>query len=612
MKIDIAIIGLGSRGLSILERCIKFASQVEHEKLFFTIDIIEPQKMLGVGIHSPQQPDYILLNTICSQLSMFPDASALGNNKMNREGPDLYQWAKEKGYKLLKDGYTVSLKEGREIQETDHLPRWILGEYLHWFYKKVTSEIPNNLIIRHHPFKATNILPEETCKSIILENGDRLKAEFIFITTGHTSPQLTSPRTLYPYPLPKKIEDVNPEQTVAISGFGLSSMDVIASLTVGRGGKHKSGKYIPSGLEPKLVLYSRSGLPFRARPLFNRQSRFTPIVFSSDYIDFLKIEGEQLDFQLQIKPLIKIESTCRYYLQHEYLKNGWESAIALHKELCQSWKQNHIHAKLDSLENIYGAFDLEDIMYPKIEGFLKNTETYQSRTLQIIHEDLIEAQVGIHNSPLKTALETLRDLRDVIRYVVNWGGLNDRSHDQFMKHETALMNRLVIGPQKERHQELLALADAGIISIPLGPQPNVSFDENRWKINSTKLESPVTVFADWLIQGYTESVTLQHNNSALIHNLVKSGCLTPFKGHCSSVNINRSYQPFNIDGQVQEHIWVLGPLLEGTTFYNHYIPSPYSLSLAFVEAHQCVKQLFDSVLESLLQERKFMVNTSWL
>jgi hypothetical protein len=49
-------------------------------------------------------------------------------------------------------------------------------------------------------------------------------------------------------------------------------------------------------------------------------------------------------------------------------------------------------------------------------------------------------------------------------------------------------------------------------------------------------------------------------------------------------------------------VWVLGPLLEGTTFYNHYVPSPRAPSRALQEAHDCVAELFHGLQASGLKQ----------
>lgn len=376
-SLDIAIIGLGSRGLSILERCLKNIEQPEYKHWHLQLHLVEPS-MLGVGIHNTQQPDYLLLNTICSQISMFPDQSALGTHH-SREGLNLYQWVKHKGYKLHQDGYTVSSEGEYEIKHTDHLPRRILGEYLNWFYQEITQELPSNVTIKYYSQEAVNLFCEQKREVVILKNGVRLSADFVFITVGHVANQrFNSPNTITPYPLPQSLQNVKPGKTVAIKGFGLSSMDIIAALTIGRGGKHQNGKYIPSGLEPVLILYSRSGLPFKARPLFDREYNFKPVVFSLKTVEAIRNSGNALNYQNQVKPLILLEMCCRYYLQSEYLQYGTDAAINLHQQLCLAYQHNCLQERLAKLAAIYGSFEPQKVLYPSLDQYLQDACSGQS------------------------------------------------------------------------------------------------------------------------------------------------------------------------------------------------------------------------------------------
>ncbi|WP_103761425.1 FAD/NAD(P)-binding protein [Roseovarius confluentis] len=56
-------------------------------------------------------------------------------------------------------------------------------------------------------------------------------------------------------------------QTVAIRGLALSAFDVIRVLTLGQGGRFENGRYVPSGTEPGLLVpFSLDGLPPFPKP----------------------------------------------------------------------------------------------------------------------------------------------------------------------------------------------------------------------------------------------------------------------------------------------------------------------------------------------------------
>ena len=126
MTRTVAIIGFGSRGLGVLERIAALAGDEQ-----IAVEVIDPVGT-GAGVHDTGQPDYLLLNTTCGQISMFPDQLSVGTATA-AQGPTLYDWAVARGLRLAPDGFTVG-PAGRDLRPTDFLPRRVLGEYLAWFF----------------------------------------------------------------------------------------------------------------------------------------------------------------------------------------------------------------------------------------------------------------------------------------------------------------------------------------------------------------------------------------------------------------------------------------------------------------------------------------------
>src|ERR1700691_3533593 len=128
MTRSVAIIGFGSRGLGVLERIVALAAEDEHP---ITVHIIDPVGT-GAGVHGTGQPDYLLLNTTCGQISMFPDRLSV-RAQMSARARSLYDWAVARGLLLAPDGFSFS-RTGRDLRPTDLLPRRVLGVYLAWFF----------------------------------------------------------------------------------------------------------------------------------------------------------------------------------------------------------------------------------------------------------------------------------------------------------------------------------------------------------------------------------------------------------------------------------------------------------------------------------------------
>jgi len=605
----VAVVGVGSRGLSVLERVVTLAKLAGPEAGRVRVEVIDPA-CDGAGVHDPGQPDYLLLNTTCSQVSMFPDASSVGED-VDAAGPSLYDWVLDRGLRMGEDGFTVG-SSGRAIRPTDFLPRRVLGEYLGWFLGQVLARAPQHVEVRLHRTIAVDIATGPDGALVIeLADGDRVPLDYAFLTTGYTGNDGTAPGTsthprtiAAPYPLPDQLTGVEPGQTVAIAGFGLSAMDVLSSLTVGRGGRFipYQGRtdYLASGLEPAILLYSRSGVPCRARPLVTRFGpRYQPLVLTRPAIDAVRDGcGGRLDFDADMLPLILTEMRIAYR-RCEANCAGPDAARALADELTMAAADGRagIVALLDRLDERLGRFDPAAVFEGTAGMRLDGTAGYQRWLTELLRADLAEGVRGFTGSPVKAALDILRDLRDTVRYIVDFGGLTDASLEEFNRRTVPLMNRAVVGPQYERHTELLALMDAGILRVPFGPEPAVSWNPDRdtWTITSTRLREPYAAEADWLVCGYVDLPAVDSSASPLIRNLYRKGWIRPHRPasrHVVGIDVAADQRPLDRSGRAQSRLWVLGPICEGATFYNNLVPSPNVYSRPIVDAHRCVAAMF--------------------
>jgi hypothetical protein len=159
------------------------------------------------------------------------------------------------------------------------------------------------------------------------------------------------------------------------------------------------------------------------------------------------------------------------------------------------------------------------------------------------------------------------------------------------------LNRAVVGPQYERHQELLALFDAGVASAPFGPAPSVRWQpqEGRWRLASTRLADQHSRAVDWLAAAWVEPPAVDSSASPLLDSLWRKGWIRrhrPGSRQVVGIDIDADQHPIDVEGRADRRLWVLGPLCEGATFYNHLVPSPASYSRPLHDAHRCVSALF--------------------
>jgi uncharacterized NAD(P)/FAD-binding protein YdhS len=602
MTRSVAIIGLGSRGLGVLERIVALSGPDD-----IVVEVIDPAGT-GAGVHAVGQPDYLLLNTTCGQVSMFADPLSVGPDTAGR-GPSLYDWAVARGLRMAADGFTIGTA-GRDLRPTDFLPRRLLGEYLGWFFEQLRRQLPGHVRLVVHRSEAVDISTAPDGGLVIaLADGATVPADFAFLTTGYTastslapagqltSGQLTAGRLAEPYPLPESLEAIAPGQTVAIGGFGLSAMDVLSCLTVGRGGRFRRDQgdveYLPSGREPAIVMYSRSGVPCRARPLVTRfEISYDPLVFTPAAIDALRsVRGgarEPLDFDADVMPLILTEMRIAYR-RCQARCDGPDAEQALRQEL-KALPGAAISNRLDELDVTLGRFDPAAAFAGSAGLRLGDGAAYQRWFADTIRRDLGEGLLGFAWSPVKAALDIFRELRDTVRYVADFGGLTPASAGDFYGRVVPLMNRAVVGPQYERHAELLALMSAGLVQVPLGPAPFISPNEMGWTLTSTVLAAAGRRDVDWLLPAQVPLPAVDDSASPLLSSLARQGWIrrsAPGCRHLPGIDVDSGQHPLAADGTPNQRIWVLGPLCEGATFYNNLVPSPGVYSRPTVDAHRC-------------------------
>ena len=361
--IEFAIVGLGAWGLCVLERTVVRA---RHSSAPIRVHLVEPGQ-LGGGVYSASQPDYLVLNNACGQLSLYASPNS-------EEHPPyavgLYEWAVVRGFRWVGHECRIGT-EGEPIRPTDYLPRRLMGEYLAWFYDTLVADAPDNLEIVRHYAAAVDISPEIGGReAVVLDSGTTLSVDHVVLTSGHTfnaeqPGRSGAVRYLRPYPVEYFDEPIPPGAPVAVAGMGLVGFDVLTALTVGRGGTYEPmgsrKRYVPSGREPVIHLYSRSGVPYCAKSAHgvDPYGAYQPVVCTPEEFAELTHPGgspirRQVDFRNELLPLLFAEMQARYYTHAAYLKGGVEESSTARALLRSAWLDGDFENAVQKLGLLYG------------------------------------------------------------------------------------------------------------------------------------------------------------------------------------------------------------------------------------------------------------------
>ena len=608
----IAIVGLGPWGVCALERVVTLAREELQPGVNVAVHVIEPGTP-GSGVYDVTQPDYLLLNNPCGQLSLYPFET---EDYQPCYAVGLYDWAVARGYRWVGEKCAID-PAGQPIEPHHFLPRRLMGEYLQWFYRALLAGAPPSVHIVHHPTSAVDLVARrDGSEEVRLANGSAVVVDHVIVTSGHTAnEELDGSREINPYPVTRYVDTLPADAKVAVSGMGLVAVDVVTALTIGRGGEFvEAGRglsYRPSGREPEIRLYCRSGLPFTAKSVTgaDRSTVYKPLICTPEALDALsgRTSGRRrlVDVRAELLPLLFAEMSARYYAQVAFQVSG--SAVdgaAVREQLRAAWREDRFEGELACLASRFGSFDAKALFFGHQPNY-RSSDDYEQFVYQALADDLREAEVPDGASPVKSASEVFRIFRDSMRSVVELGGLSLDSYLDFNADICSRIHRLVAGPPALRSRQVLALMDAGVVRMPYGPAParglcvdGAEAGAAATRISSTAFEQPYVDVVETVIRGHIDEPRIAGSASQLLTQLYKRRRVSQFRyGEVAvgSVDLTPDSHPIDTEGRPQLSISMFGVLTEGVRHFTAYIPSPRSRMRAFEDVGACVTEVLADV-----------------
>jgi len=580
MDHSIVIVGGGPRGTYAMRR---LALHQQRQPLSGRVDIHHFEKsgrFGGGGVHDPEQPSYLLLNTVASQITAFGD-----DDDEARRIP---------GHKTLYDYLSLL---GLGFGPNDYPPRNLHGQYLAAMYEWTKTTLPATCRLHCHKQAVIDIEPREECCIVHAEDGQAIEADVVLLVVGHGKNEI-SPGSRedqwsrfarsqqergknrsyihFAYPFEKTAGHIQPPETVYIIGMGLAAIDAMKAFTIGRGGKFAAGGYSASGQEPHLILGSRLGVPYAARGRNQREGQYRGKILTLRTVQELRGRKKKLDFQEDLMPLILHEMEYVYYSTLKGEAFGEE----ILKRTDPAERRTFIQANIPG-DDIFSWQQLENPLAARFTGTggapaFSSPEDHRRELLRIIRADVAEARRGNLTSPLKTTVDSvLRDLRDTLRAAVNFGGLTPRALRQFYTQFQRVNNRVAVGPPVESIEELICLIEAGIVELA-GPSPKVGMDEEEGMFF---VESEHVAHSrrevHHILNGRIHTVDIRKNSSLLFQNLLARGIVRPYVNtygedeyEPGGLDINEQFEVIGADGSANPRLSCIGIPAEGTVWFN--------------------------------------------
>lgn len=219
-----------------------------------------------------------------------------------------------------------------------------------------------------------------------------------------------------------------------------------------------------------------------------------------------------------------------------------------------------------------------------------------------LRRDVLDARQGNIDNPRKAAIDGVwRDLRDTLRYAVEFGGLTASSHARFAGAHCRMINRIAVGTSLKVMEKIRALAEHGILDLSLTRRPRLALDEQVGFHLSGGPDPEDGETCRVLMNARVHKFDLQLVDAVLFVRLRERGLLRAWRNPAAD---GGGFRPGGIDivpqtqlavdarGRPDPRIAVLGPPTEGPLYFHIAAARPYCDDPVIVDAEQVIAHAF--------------------
>jgi hypothetical protein len=603
--IQIAVLGLGSRGIAALERLCAIAPATLPPGCELRLHLIDP-RLGGAGrLWCDDQHPALLTNTVAARISIFAD-NGVDHTAPGERGPSLYEWAR---FLTLMgrpaDAPEAVRQEAARLRPDSYPSRAFYGHYLNWALDWLVRSAPPTISVRSHTGSAADLWDRDDGRQVVrLASGETVgELDAVVVSPGPLPARPSGAQRAFTRfaawhdlryvppcdPAEFDARSIPPGELVLLRGMDLDFFDHMALFTHGRGGsfvRDAAGtlSYRPSGTEPRLVAGCRRGVPQLARGDDQKGPgyRHRPLFLTAEWLD--RPRAGRLSFRRDVWPLVDLEVRAMYYSTLVRERDCQCEAdsflryfVALaHENECQpvaepSRAERALLAGAGIADD--EIWDWRHLTRPYREQALTSAAAYQAWLRRYLDSDVVEAGLGNVSGALKAALDVLRDLRDEIRLLVRHAGVSGDSYrDDYLGWYAPLSAVLSLGPPVQRVEELGALIDAGVVTV-LGPDLVVQRDDTAGRFVAwSDLVPDELVTARVLIETQPAVGTVLRTSDSLVRTLLNRKKARPHRIPVAGggwyptgdLEVTRSHRIIDETGGAHPRRFAFGALTEPT------------------------------------------------
>lgn len=601
----VVLVGAGPRAIMLLERIIaRFDAGAEDTDARdvgaprLHVELVDPHPPGGGRIWRRAQSPLLKLNSMARDVTVFTDASCTIDGPI-RPGPSLIDWAE-----LWRDGRLdtvgpdvdiddeVVAAEARGLRGDSFPTRRLHSYYLAWFFARTVAQAPPGVTVR---WRADTVVGMRGPGTVALASGLELRGDVIVYAVGHNGREPDAAtaglieaarreRLVYVPPAFTADADLSAltaGQDVIVRGLGLAAIDLVVLLTQGRGGRFTHDgerlRYVASGREPRLHLGSRRGVPYRSKVSSAIQGAPPQReVLTADRIAALLARPQQVDFDTDVWPLIAGELLHGHYRElftghPDRVVGDWPAFRAVLQ--AHAWDDPALlDAVAAAVPDPLDRFDIASLDRPLASRTFTSGDDAHRAVCDHIATDLHLRTAPERSAAQGVFLAALLSFLALAEIPTQRWNARSRAVSLPVRWHT-FFSYVASGPPAHRLEELLALADAGVVRF-LGPDTTVAVESGRGFVASSPRVPEETVaraLVDAWLPGSGAAVS---DNPALRELATRHGAElrvadADFTGSLGRVHTDDDGRVLSRDGAAAASLFALGPftsLTEGGAF----------------------------------------------
>ncbi len=600
---ELVIVGAGPRAVMLVERLLARRASAP-----LRITLVDPFPPGAGRIWRHEQSPLLKLNSMARDVTVFTDESCTIAGPI-RSGPSLIEWAERVRAGTLPDVEIDDPEVDAELRSLrpDSFPtRRLQSAYLDWFWRRTVAIAPPGVEVRWHEGTVQWVDDTLDGYEVALADGIRLAADVLVYAMGHNAREpedavvalrdaaVGAGLTYVPpaFTADADLGVFTPGDDVIVRGMGLAAVDAVVLLTAGRGGvftRRDDGRlrYEPSGLEPRLHLGSRRGVPYRSKVSSQLQGD-PPVreVLTPAAVAELLARPGTIDFLDDVWPLIARELVWGHYRE---LFTGHPERVTTTWEVFRETLRE-VDADTAALRRAAAAvvpdpldrFDVRALDVPLGDESFSGPAEVHERVLRHIVDDL-----HLRTSQERSAAQAL-----FLTILSSFLGLSDIPTERWSARSRAIdlpvtwhafFSYVASGPPAHRLEEFLALAEAGVVRF-LGPDITVRVDADRGFVAS----SPRTageVSARGLIDAWLPAATASASENPALRELASRHGREvhvsdeTFTGSLGRIDVDADGRVITRDGHARPAMFAIGPFTSSMEAGAFTRPRSDSLSL---------------------------------